>query len=203
VTLIYIILVVTMNNNILKFRLIPGNIRMFTTTSLPTSTVPALLPCYITGFTDGEGSFGIYLQKTSKYQIGYQVKYEFTIVQHIRDRALLENIKLSFNGIGGIDQHAKLSVKYRVSSIKDILIIIDHFEKHPLITQKRADFLLFKRAFEIVQRKEHLTSEGFHQILSIKASINLGLSDSLKETFPEIVPVSRPKIEDQSISDPN
>jgi hypothetical protein len=111
------------------------------------------------------------------------LKYEFTIVQHIRDRALLENIKLSFNDIGAIDKHGKLSVKYRVSSIKDILIIIDHFEKHPLITQKRADFLLFKRAFEIIQRKEHLTPEGFREILSIKAAINLGLSDSLKETF--------------------
>jgi hypothetical protein len=53
VALIYIILVVTMNNNILKFSrlisgntriLIPGNTRMFTTSSLLTSTVPALLP---------------------------------------------------------------------------------------------------------------------------------------------------------------
>jgi hypothetical protein len=70
-----------------------------------------------------------------------------------------------------------------------------------LITQKRADFLLFKRAFEIIQRKEHLTPEGFRKILSIKASLNLGLSETLKQTFPEIVPVSRPKIEDQIIPD--
>lgn len=197
-----------MNNNILKFSrlisgntriLIPGNTRMFTTSSLLTSTVPALLPWYISGFADGEASFGIYYTKTSKF--GFQVKYEFTIVQHIRDRALLENIQLFFNNIGGLDKHGKLSVKYRVSSIKDILIIIDHFEKYPLITQKRADFLLFKRAFEIIQRKEHLTSEGFRKILSIKASLNLGLSETLKQTFPEIVPVSRPKIEDQIIPD--
>jgi hypothetical protein len=92
-----------MNNNILKFSrlisgntriLIPGNTRMFTTSSLLTSTVPALLPWYISGFADGEASFGIYYTKTSKF--GFQVKYEFTIVQHIRDRALLENIQLFF-----------------------------------------------------------------------------------------------------------
>jgi hypothetical protein len=76
------------------------------------------------------------------------VKYEFTIVLHDRDRALLENVQLFFNGIGGIDKHGKSSSKYRVSSIKDISKIIDHFDKYPLLTQKRANYLLFKRAFE-------------------------------------------------------
>lgn len=158
---------------------------------------------YITGFTDGEGSFGIYFQKNSKFQLGYQVKYEFTIALHKKDQALLEMIKLSFNGVGGVHKHGKLSVHYRVSSIKDISIILDHFDKHPLITQKRADYELFKQAFELIERKEHLTLEGFREILSIKASMNLGLSDSLKEAFPGIVPVERPQVEHQVIADPS
>ena len=115
----------------------------------------------------------------------------------------MENIKLSFNGAGGIDQHGEFSVKYRVSSIKDISLILNHFDKYPLITQKRADYLLFKKAFEIIQRKEHRTLEGLHKILSIKAVMNLGLSDSLKEAFPNIIPMKRPKIENQIISDSN
>lgn len=129
------------------------------------------------------------------------MKCEFAIVLHIRDRALLENIQLFFNGAGGLDKHGKLSVKYRVSSQKDISVIIDHFDKYPLITQKQADYLLFKRAFELISRKEHLTPEGFRQILSIKAAINLGISDSLTEVFPDIVSVERPKVEDQKILD--
>jgi len=28
-------------------------------------------------------------------------------------------------------------------------MIIDHFDKYPLLTQKRANYLLFKRAFEL------------------------------------------------------
>jgi hypothetical protein len=68
------------------------------------STPINLTPAFVTGLADGEGSFGIYLQKTPKnQQTGYQVKYEFTIVLHNRDRALLENAQLFFNGIGGID----------------------------------------------------------------------------------------------------
>jgi len=46
----------------------------------------------------------------------------------------------------------------------------------------------------LIYRKEHLTPEGFHKILAIKASINHGLSSSLKEAFPDITPVPRPTV---------
>lgn len=157
----------------------------------------------MTGFTDGEGSFGIYFAKNSKYQLGYQLKYEFTIALHKKDQALLEKIKLYFNDVGGIHKHGKESVHYRVSSMKDISVLLNHFDNHPLLTQKRGDYILFKRVIALIQAKEHLTSDGFHEILSIRASMNLGLSDSLKEGFPNIVPVERPKVEDQIVSDPN
>lgn len=166
-------------------------------------SAPSINQAYLTGFTDGEGSFGVYLAKNSTFKSGYQLKYEFTIALHNKDQALLESIKLSLNGVGAIHKHGKLSIHYRVSSVKDISIILDHFDKHPLITQKRADYLLFKRVFELVQRKEHLTPEGFREILSIKAVMNLGLSESLKEAFPGVVPGERPKVEDQVISNPN
>jgi hypothetical protein len=47
---------------------------------------------------------------------------------------------------------------------------------------------------EYVINKDHLTFEGLHKILGIKASINLGLPNSLKESFSEVVPVPRPLI---------
>ena len=65
-------------------------------------------------------------------------------------------------------------------------MIIPHFEKYPLITQKLADFLLFKNVVDIINTKEHLTIEGLRKIVSLKASINLGLTDELKGAFPDI-----------------
>jgi hypothetical protein len=41
--------------------------------------------------------------------------------------------------------------------------------------------------------KEHLTLEGLLKILSLKASLNLGLPDKLKEHFPNIIPTTRPE----------
>lgn len=167
------------------------------------SAIPTLHPWFATGFADGEGSFGIYFSKKSGYQSGYQLKYEFTIALHKKDQALLESIKLSFNGAGGIHKHGEESVHYRVSSLKDVSLIVAHFDKYPLTTQKWADYQLFKRVLQLVQGKEHLATDGFREILSIKASMNQGLSDSLKEAFPGIIPVERPKVEDQKILDPN
>ena len=82
-------------------------------------------------------------------------------------------------------------------------VIISHFDKYPLITQKRADFELFKQAFKIVLDKKHLTKEGLCKIIAIKMSMNLGLSKELKVAFSSISPVKRPEIEDIFIHDSN
>jgi len=97
------------------------------------------------------------------------------------------------------------SVQYRVQSVNELLLIINHFDKYPLITQKRADYELFKRVLELIQDKEHLTMEGFNKIVAIKSSMNLFLSEELKVAFPEIVPVERYLISsiDQEVKDPN
>lgn len=55
---------------------------------------------------------------------------------------------------------------YQVVRLSDLACIIEHFSNYPLKTKKFADFLLFKKAFDIVKTKEHLTKEGL---------INLGL----------------------------
>jgi hypothetical protein len=46
----------------------------------------------------------------------------------------------------------------------------------------------------MINQKEHLNTEGFLKILSIKASLNKGLSSQLKTDFPNITPNLRPDI---------
>jgi len=92
---------------------------------------------------------------------------------------------------------------YQVQSIKDLPVIINHFDKYPLITQKRGDFELFKQAVELIQVKEHLTKEVLNKIIYIKVSMNLGLSDKLKIAFPNTIPVIRPLVNLNEIKNPN
>ena len=79
---------------------------------------------------------------------------------------------------------------------------MDYFDKYPLITQKKADFELFKRGLEIVKAKGHLTQEGLNEIVSIKASMNIGLSEKLRKAFPLLALVVRPVILNPVIPDP-
>lgn len=39
--------------------------------------------------------------------------------------------------------------------------------------------------------------------MSIKGSLNLGLSNEIKSQFPNVIPIERPLVEDQKINDPN
>ena len=115
-------------------------------------------------------------------------------------------IKTYFGGVGNINKCGKDAISYRVSSIKHLTQeIIPRLDKYPLITKKLADYLLFKKALEIVARKEHLTREGLHKIAAIRASMNNGLTKELKAAFPKVIPVKRPKVEGsaQKIKDPN
>jgi hypothetical protein len=54
-----------------------------------------------------------------------------------------------------------------------------------------------------MNKKEHLSEEGLRSIVSIRASMNLGLSDELKVAFPDIIPVPRPLIKEKKINNPN
>jgi hypothetical protein len=71
-----------------------------------------------------------------------------------------------------------------------------------LITQKRADYLLFREIVLKMEAKEHLNMDGLQGIANIRASLNLGAIEGLITVFPNIVPVVRPIIDNPKIPDP-
>ena len=123
---------------------------------------------------------------------------------HLRDILLITKVKDFFGGIGSIHINQPLKkVNYSVDSIQDLTKLIAHFENYPLLSQKRADFILFKEVIILMKNKYHLSNEGLNQIINIKASMNLGLSEFLKSEFLNFSPVERPIIKTESISDSN
>jgi len=80
--------------------------------------------------------------------------------------------------------------------------IIPHFDNYSLISQKHAYYLLFREVVMIMQRREHLTSEGIQTIINIRATLNWGLTPELKEAFPNSIPVPRLLVENSQIPHP-
>nr|YP_010455114.1 hypothetical protein NYK79_mgp34 [Porodaedalea mongolica]UUA03956.1 hypothetical protein [Porodaedalea mongolica]WCF76722.1 LAGLIDADG homing endonuclease [Porodaedalea mongolica] len=95
-------------------------------------------------------------------------------------------------------------VSFRVNSIHDLTnFIIPHFVNYTLLSQKAADFELFKQIVNFIHTKVHLTDVGLLQIINIRASMNLGLSDLQKSEFINYKPVPRPVINYTEIPNPN
>ena len=114
----------------------------------------------------------------------------------------MERIKAYFK-VGNIYKRRDNAVLYKVSSFEGLRVIIDHFDKYPLLTQKRVDLELFKQVVDLMSRKEHLTLDGLKKVVSLRAAMNNGLSEKQKAAFPDVVSVQRPLVVDQEIKDPD
>ena len=162
-------------------------------------------PWFVTGFTDAEGCFCVSIIRDNKNILGWRVKRWFQLALHKKDLDLLKQIQ-SYFGVGNIYKQGVESIQYRVESIKDLEIIVKHFDSYGLITQKWSDYQLFKQAIELIKCKEHLKQEGLSKLVAIKGSLNRGLSVELKAAFPDTIPVPRPSVIGATtwdIQDPN
>jgi LAGLIDADG endonuclease len=94
--------------------------------------------------------------------------------------------------VGSINKDRDFIV-YKVGSLKDLTkTIIPHFEKYILLTQKRADFELFKQIVYIKANNRILSLDNFQEILSLRVNLNKGTSEKLKHAFPNIIQTPRP-----------
>ena len=174
-------------------------------TSKGSSFKPKLNPWFVTGIIDAEGTFCTTIYKNKAYKTGWVVRSFFEIGLNQRDSSLIYQLKDFFEGIGTISLDNKTNVlKYSTASLKDLsYIVIPHFKKYPLLTQKGADFLFFEQIVELMNKGAHLTINGLQQIINIRASMNTGLSEIIKSEFSNnINPINRGIIQSNIIPDP-
>ncbi len=129
-------------------------------------------PQWISGFVDGEGTFYVGINQNETMKHGFQVLPEFRIVQHKRDVALLHAIKKYFKaGVVRVNHGDRYELRIRkFEALKDI--IIPFFEQHSLRTQKRIDFIKFRKVIQCMDNKEHLSKDGLAKIFSIIEDMN-------------------------------
>ena len=137
-----------------------------------------LNPYWLVGFTDGEGCFSVSIFKNKTLKSGYQVFPEFVLTQGAKSLETLEKIK-EFFGCGRIyenkryDNHRESLYRYCVRNKFDLFYkICPFFDKYPLETAKKNDYLLFKQVLEIIEKGEHLTETGFSKIQNISSRMN-------------------------------
>ncbi len=123
-----------------------------------------LNPFYITGFTEGEGSFYVGVLPR-KMKGGFEVRPSFSLSQNEKDKELIEAL-IGFFGCGFVRySKSDQTFKYEVRSLEDLQSkIIPHFEKYQLEGRKKQDFETFKKVTEIMRGNKHLEKEGLKEI---------------------------------------
>lgn len=129
-------------------------------------------PYWVSGFVDGEGTFYVGINKNLTMTSGHQVLPEFRIVQHKRDIKVLYALKTYFKcGVVRVNHDDRYEL--RIRSIKHINeIIIPHFDKYPLLTQKKFDFIKFQKIINLMNDNKHTTISGLIKIIDIACQMN-------------------------------
>jgi len=127
-----------------------------------------LNPFFVTGFTEGEGSFYVAVYPRQKNKIGWEVRPSFSLSQNKRDKTLLYMLK-DFFASGTIRPNRKdNTLKYEVRDLNSLKnIIIPHFDSYPLRGKKKDDFIIFRHIVFLMLREGHLTKQGLKQIVDL------------------------------------
>ena len=129
---------------------------------------------WVVGFVDGEGCFDVAINPHPQMTARFQVLPEFTVVQHRRDVQLLFALK-KFFGCGVVRRNREERMAFRVRRLDHLSrVIVPFFEKHPLKSKKRMDFLKFRDILLKMNEGQHLTPEGIQVIRAIASKMNTG-----------------------------
>jgi len=134
-----------------------------------------LEPHWVVGFVDGEGCFSVSIHRNPNARTtgGWQLHPVFHVYQHMRYRAVLEEL-VTFFGCGRVrPKGPKSSVwTYAVDSLKRLEeLILPFFERYPLVI-KAADFRNFTAIVRMMRRREHLTADGFERAVRLAYAMN-------------------------------
>lgn len=152
-----------------------------------------LNPYFVTGYSDGESSFSIWIRTSNKSKFGFNINpvYSIGAEANIENLKLLESIKNFFGDIGSISLCDNMYI-YEVSSIITLRVYINHFEKYPLEITKIIHFKLLTIIYKMMLNKEHLTKKGFMKILAIKAVFPKELNKNIMNAYPNIKSIIKP-----------
>jgi len=131
-------------------------------------------PWYVTGLTEGEGSFSVSFTLRDRFKVGIETRPSFSISLNRRDLELIKEIQ-KFFGCGGIRFSRKDNCyKFEVRSVGDLVRrIIPHFENYPLQGSKAKSFEGFKKICKMLRANLHLSPVHLREIIEIAYEMNL------------------------------
>lgn len=137
---------------------------------------------WFTGFTESDGHFGIkYIERKAKSDtrnrsISESVTLKYVLNQRLFDKSTSSYMKpfmeslalfLSCNLTSYINNTNSEILSVSVSSLDSVKLLVNYFNKYPLIGDNLNDFKKWEIVYDMFIKKEHLTDEGRLKIRSL------------------------------------
>lgn len=155
--------------------------------------IPDHIGWYLSGFSDGEGSFNASLRQRKDHSLNWQIVLTFNVAQ--RDTSNLELLQ-KYLQCGRLQRRSDGIHYFVVSNYIDLVEkVIPFFERFTLQSKsKLRNFGIFKQIAMIVYSGEHLTREGSMKIADLREILNEGRGrtrkysrDDVKNDFERIL----------------
>lgn len=121
---------------------------------------------WLAGFSDADASFQI---KFIYHNNHTEVRLNFQVDQKKKDLLVLIKNLLGGNIAYRTNQD---TYYYDSTSFGSARKVIDYFDKHHLLSTKYINYLKWRKAYIIIQNKDHLTLKGLNKITKMKNTIN-------------------------------
>lgn len=166
--------------------------------AITTYTPDGLLdPNFVTGITDGDGTFGCSIvEKKTGIGWGLNLYFDISASANPANLRMLHRINQYFGNIGTIRVDRKSNMyKLTIKGVKNCLIVKAHFEKYPLLTYKLVYYQVWCKILKLMENGAHLTLNGLNKIVGLKSLFKLGLTRSPKLVlaFPNYPKYNLPK----------
>ena len=130
-------------------------------------------PWYVTGLTNGEGTFSVSFNLRQKLKTKIEVRPSFSLSLNQRDLRIIEELK-NFFGVGFI-RYSRFDncYRYEVRNLTDLLkVVVPHFRNYPLTGSKVKDYGKFLEIIEMMKRNLHLSADYLPRIIELAYQMN-------------------------------
>lgn len=118
---------------------------------------------WLSGFSDAAAYFRINITRRAASK---QTRLLFELTQ--KRKSPLTLLEKQF---GGRIIYRPFSYIYSIQSFREMHQVVDYFDRFPLQSSKRINYLKWRQTYALVQKKEHLTPEGCEKIIKLKESM--------------------------------
>lgn len=130
---------------------------------------------WIAGFSDADASFQIKVVHRAN-RLKPEIRLNYQIDQKNKDILIL--IKEFFGGNIGY-RKSQDTYYYGSTSFGSAKKVIKYFDKFHLQSSKYVNYLKWRKAYILIQNKEHLTDKGIKRIIGLKNSMNSLNNDTI------------------------